>query len=162
MGSWTLTFFRRKMFLINWPGGTRYSCLLNSLLVFTLVFARTRGALSHLNSSIYRPLASTEELVLPRHARCMLSRLHCNGPSLPLNFYLFIIGRIGNPSCSACSHQTHDTSHLILHCPATGSLGTLFGDSLSLYDLWFRPWAVVHLLILHGLSPCLHLSEGVR
>ena len=27
-----------------------------------------------------------------------------------------------------------DTSDLILHCPAT--------DSLSLYDLWSRPWGV--------------------
>ena len=30
------------------------------------------------------PSISTEELVLPRHARCVLSRLHCNGHSLLL------------------------------------------------------------------------------
>ena len=31
---------------------------------------------------------STEELVLPRHARCVLSRLRCNGHSLVLSSYL--------------------------------------------------------------------------
>ena len=35
---------------------------------------------------------STEELVLPRHARCVLSRLHCNGHSLRLGSYLSRIG----------------------------------------------------------------------
>ena len=47
---------------------------------------------------------SIEELVLPRHARCVLSRLRCNGHSLLLGSYLFRIGRIENPSCSACGH----------------------------------------------------------
>ena len=47
---------------------------------------------------------STEELVLPRHARCVLSRLCCNGHSLLLGSYLSRIGRIENPSCSACGH----------------------------------------------------------
>ena len=65
---------------------------------------------------------STEELVLPRHARCVLSRLRCNGHSLLLGSYLSRIGRIENPSCSACGHSSQDTSHLILHCPATDSL----------------------------------------
>ena len=40
----------------------------------------------------------TEVLVLPRHARCVLSRLRCNGNRLLLSFYLFGIGRIENPS----------------------------------------------------------------
>ena len=31
---------------------------------------------------------STEELVLPRHARCVLSRVRCNGHSLLLGSYL--------------------------------------------------------------------------
>ena len=75
---------------------------------------------------------SAEELVL--------SRLCCNGHSLLLNSYLIRIGRIENPSCSACRHPSQDTSHLILHCPATDSLRrSLFGDSLSFYDLWSRP-----------------------
>ena len=85
------------------------------------------------------PLISTEELMLPRHARCVLSRLRCNGHSLLLGSYLSRIGRIENPSCSACGHSSQDTFDFILHCPATDSLRrSLFGDSLSLYDLWSR------------------------
>ena len=64
---------------------------------------------------------ATDELVLPHHARCVLSRLHCNGHSLLLSSYLFRIGRIENSSCSACGHSSQDISHLILHCPATDS-----------------------------------------
>ena len=93
--------------------------------------------------------------MLPRHARCVLSRLRCNGHSLLLGSYLSRIGRIENPSCSACGHSSQDISHVILHCPATDSLRrSLFGDSLSLYDLWSRPWEVARLLGLHGLPPC--------
>ena len=84
------------------------------------------------------PSISTEELVLPRHARCVLSRLRCNEHSLLLGSYLSRIGRIENSSCSACGHSSQDISHLVLHCPATDSLRrSLFGDSL--YDLWSRP-----------------------
>ena len=83
---------------------------------------------------------STEELVLPRHARCVFSRLHCNGHNLLLSSYLSRIGRIENASCSACRHSSQDTFYLILHCPVTDSLRrSLLGDSLSLYDLWSRP-----------------------
>ena len=82
---------------------------------------------------------STEELVLPRHARCVLSRPRCNGHSLLLGSYLSRIGSIENPSSSACGHSSLDTFHLILHCPTTGSLRhSFFGDSLSLYNLWSR------------------------
>ena len=102
---------------------------------------------------------STEELVLPRHARCVLSRLRCNGHSHLLGSYLSKIGRTENPSCSACGHSSQDISHRILHCPAMDSLRrSLFGDSLSLYDLWFRPWGVARPLWLHGLPPCPHPS----
>ena len=74
--------------------------------------------------------------MLPRHASCVLSRLRCNGHSLLLGSYFSRIGRIENPSCSACGHSSQDVSHLILHCPATDSLRrSLFGDSLSFYDL---------------------------
>ena len=65
---------------------------------------------------------STEELVLPRHARCVLSRPRCNGHSLLLGSYLSRIGRTENPSCSACGHSSQDTSHLILHSPDPGEL----------------------------------------
>ena len=105
---------------------------------------------------------STEELVLPCHACYVLSRLCCNGHSLLLGFYLSRIGRIENPFCSACGHSYQDTSHLIPHCPAMDSLRcSLFGDSLSLYDLWSRPWGVAWLLGLHGLLPCPHPLEGI-
>ena len=107
------------------------------------------------------PSISTKELVFPCHARCVLSRLCCNGHSLLLGSYLSRIGRIENPSCSACGHLSQDTSHLILHCPAMDSLRcSLFGDSLSLYDLWFRPGGVIQLLGLHGLLPCPHPQKG--
>ena len=46
------------------------------------------------------PSISTEELVLPRHPRCVLSRLRCNGHSFLLGSYLSRIGRTENPSCS--------------------------------------------------------------
>ena len=36
----------------------------------------------------------TEELVLPRHSRCVVPRLRCNGHNLLLSSYLFRIGRI--------------------------------------------------------------------
>ena len=108
------------------------------------------------------PSISTKELVLPRHARCVLSCLCCNEHSLRLGSYLSRIGKIENPSCSTCGHSSQDISHLILHCPATDSLQrSLFGNSLSIYDLWSRPWGVAWLLGLHGLLPCPHPSEGV-
>ena len=68
---------------------------------------------------------STKELVLPRHACCILSCLRCNRHSFLLGFYFSRIGRIENPFCSACKHSSQDTSHLILHCSATDSLATL-------------------------------------
>ena len=93
--------------------------------------------------------------MFPRHARCVLSRLRCNGHRLLLDSYLSRIGRIENPSCSACGHSSQDISHLILHCLATDCLRrSLFGDSLSLHDLWSRPWRVARLLGLHGFRRC--------
>ena len=108
------------------------------------------------------PLISTQELERPGHVRCVLSCLSCNGHSFLLSFYLSRIGRIENASSSTCAHSSQDTSHLILHCPATDSLRRLlFVDSLSLYDRWSRLWAVALLLGLHGLPPCPHPSEKV-
>ena len=106
-------------------------------------------------------LISIKKLVLLHCARCVLSRLCCNAYSLLLG-YLSRIGRIKNPSCSACVHSSQDTSHLILQCPAMDSLRrSLFGDSLSLYNLWSRPWGVARLLGLNGHLPCPHPLEGV-
>ena len=105
---------------------------------------------------------STKELVLSRHARCVLYRLRCNGHSLLLSSYLSRIGRIENSSCSACGHSSQDISHLILHCPATYFLRrSLFGDSLCLYHLWSRPLGVARLLGLHGSPPSPHPSKRV-
>ena len=77
------------------------------------------------------PSISPEELVLPCHARYVFSRLCCNGHSLRLSSCLYKTGRIENFSCSACKHPSQDTSHLILHGPATECLcHSLFGDTL--------------------------------
>ena len=82
--------FRDTTRLMSWPDVERFLCLLHSLLAFllslesTLGFSRTENVLS----------VSTKKLVLPRHARCVLPRLRCNGQSLLLNSYLTKIGRI--------------------------------------------------------------------
>ena len=106
------------------------------------------------------PSIFTEELVLPRHACCVLFRLRCNGHSLLLGFYLSKIGRIENPSAPL---DTRPRTSLISFC--TVQLQTLCAvhslATLSLYDLWSRPWGVAWLLGLHGLPPCPHPSEGV-
>ena len=82
------------------------------------------------------PWLSTEEPVLPRHLRCVLSRLRCNGRSLLLSSYLFRIGRIDSLFCSAYGPSSQDTSHLILHCPATDSASlALWRLSVSLRPL---------------------------
>ena len=163
------SFLRATTRLMSWPDGERYlrppQSLVVSLLlslVSTLVLSRIGGVLSHRNILKHRfsrfPLRNLCSLV----TLAVSSRLRCNGHSLLLGFYLSRIGRIENPSCSASGHSSQDTSHLIVHCPATDSLRrSLFGDSLSLYDLWSRPWRVSRLLGHHGLPPCPHPSEGV-
>ena len=140
-------------------------CSLSHLIsrIYSFLFSDWRRTVSSKFFDAQVPSISTEELVLPRHARCVLSRLRYNGHSLLLSSYLSRIGRIENPSCNACGHSSQDVSHLILHCPATESLRrSLFGDSPFLYDLWSQPWRVSLLLGLHGLPPCPHPSEGVR
>ena len=123
-------------------------CSLSPLIsrIHSCLFSDWRRTVSSKLFDTQVPSTSTEELVLPRHARCVLSRVQCNGHSLLLGSYLSRIGRIENPSCSACGHSSQ-APHLILHCPATDSLRrSLFGDSLSLYDIWSRPWGVARLL----------------
>ena len=126
-------------------------CSLSPLIsrIHSCLFSDWRRTVSSKFFNTQVPSISTEELVLPRHARCVLVRLGCNGHSL-LNSDLPWIGRIENPSCSACGHFS---SH-----SALSSYG-LFGDSLSLYDLRSRPWGVAQLLGLQGLPPCPHPSE---
>ena len=130
--------------------------------IYSFLFSHWRRTVSSPFFDTQVSLISTKGLVLPRYAHCILSRLRCNEHSLLLSSYLSRIGRIENLSCSAFRHSSQDTSHLILHCPATDSLRrSLFGDSLSLYDLWSRPWRVARLLGLHGLPPCSHPWEEV-
>ena len=81
--------------------------------------------------------------MLPRHARCVLSRLRCNGHSLLLSSYFSRIGKIKTSSCSACGHSSQDTSHLILHF----QLRTLYA-ARSLATLSLRP--LVHFGKLPG------------
>ena len=82
------------------------------------------------------PSISTEELVLPRHARCVLSRLRCNGHSLLLGCYLSGIRRIKN-ILPAAPADTCPRTPLISFCIV--QLRTLCAAhslaSLSLYDL---------------------------
>ena len=130
--------------------------------IHSCFFSDWRGTVSSKFFDTQFPLIATKELVLPCHACCILSRLRCNGRSLLLSSYLHRIGRIENPSCSACRYWSQDISHLILHCPARDPLRcSLFGDSLSLYNLWSRPWGAAWLLELHGLPLCFHSLEGV-
>ena len=155
---------------MSWPGGgallafSAIPCSLSSLIsrIHSCLFSDWRRTVSSKFFGKEVPSISTEEFLLPRHARCVFPRLRCNGHSLLLGSYLSRIGRIRNPSCSACQHPSQDTSHFILHCPAMDSLRRLlFGDSLSLNDLWSRPWRVSWLLGLHGLPPCpLSLGRG--
>ena len=159
-GSPDTCFSRKTMQVVSWPDGEHYLRPLQipcSLLfrIHSRLFSNWRHTVSSKFFHAQVPSISTEELVLPRHARCVLSRLRCNGHSFLLGSYLSRIGRIENSSCNACGHPSQDISHLILHCPATDSVcRSLFGDSLSLYDLWSRSCGVAQLLGLHGLPPC--------
>ena len=141
------------------------SCSLSPLIsrIHSSLFSDCRCTVSLKFFDTQVSLISPEELVLPRHSCCVLSRLCCNRHSLLLGSYLSRIGRIENVSCSTCRHSSQDTIHLIQHCTATDSLcRSLFGNSLSPDNLWSRPWGVAQLLGLHGLSPCPHPSEEVR
>ena len=132
-------------------------CNLSPLIshIHSYLFSHWRRTVSSKFFDTQVPTIATEELVLPRHARCVFFCLRCNGRSLLLSSYLSTIGRIENPSCSTCGHSSQDTFHLILHCLATDYLRrSLFGDCFSLYDLWSRPWEVARVLGLHGPPPC--------
>ena len=91
-------------------------CSLSPLIsrIHSCLFSDWRRTISSKSFDTQVPSIFTEELVLPRHARCALSRLRCNGHSLLLSSYRSRIGRIENPSCSACGHPSQDICHLIL------------------------------------------------
>ena len=106
-------------------------CSLSPLIsrIHSCLFSDWRRTLSSKFFDTQVSSISTEELVLLRQARCIFSRLRCSGHNLLLSFYLSRIGRSENFSCSACGHSSQNTSHLILHCPATDSLRrSLFGN----------------------------------
>ena len=138
------------------------SCNLSPLIsqIHSSLFSHWRCTVSSKFFDTQVSSISTKKLVLRCHTYCVLSCLCCNGHSLLFSSYLSRIDGIENPSSSTCGHLSQDTSHLILHCPATDSIcRSLFGDSLSLYDLWSRPWGVAWLLGLHGLLPWPHPSK---
>ena len=104
--------------------------------VLSTLFSDWRHTVSSTFFNTQAASVSTEELTLPRHARCAISRFGCNGHSLLLDSYFSKNGRIKNPLYSASGHPTQDTSRLILHCLVAGSvLRALCGDSLSLRSL---------------------------
>ena len=108
------------------------------------------------------PSVSSEELTLPRSARCALSRLRCNGHSTLLNSYLHRVGRAETPSCSNCGSEPQDLSHLVLDCPVLDPLRrAIFGHTLSLLDLWSCPWGVSRLLGFRGIDSRPHPQEWV-
>ena len=105
------------------------------LLIFRIhssLFSDWRRTVSSKFFDTQVPLVETEELVLPRHACCVLSRLCCNGHSLLLSSYLSRIGRIENPSWSVAVIRSRTLLISFCTVPATDSLRRLlFGDSLS-------------------------------
>ena len=96
-----------KMQLMSWADGECYLCALQSHVVshiHSFLFSDWRHPVSSKFFNTQVPSISTNKLVLPHHACCVLSSLCCNGHSLLLSSYFSRIGRIKNPSCSACGH----------------------------------------------------------
>ena len=115
---------------------------------------------SHLNFQV--PEVSSKELLLSRSIRSELSRLRCHGHSLLLSSYLHRISRKENSACSAWGHPLQDLNHILLDCHASEPFSkSISGSSLSILDLWTRPWGVARLLGLRGVPPRPHPSEGV-
>ena len=103
--------------------------------IYSSLFSDWRRTFSSKFFKTQAPSIFIEELVLPRHACCVPSRLRCNGHSFLLS-YLSRTDRIESPFCIACAHPSQDIYHLILHCPTTDSLRrSLFGDSVYLRSL---------------------------
>ena len=74
--------------------------------------------------------------MLPRYARCVLSRLCCNEHSLLLGSYLPRNGRIGNPLCKfSCTLPEHLSSHSALSSYGFSAPLTLWRLSISLRPL---------------------------
>ena len=105
MGPPDIRSFRTTTRLMSWPDGEHYLFPQQSLVVTLLIsgihsflFSDCRQTVLSKFFDTQAPSISTEQLVLPGHARCDLSRLRCNGHSLLLSSYLSRIGRIENSS----------------------------------------------------------------
>ena len=153
------------MRLISWPDGKRYLRPLQSLVVSLLLSLVS----SFFFSDWWRTISSkffdtqvlsisTEERVLPRHARSVLSCLRC----LLLSSYHLGLAESRILPAALADHRPRTL--LISIC--TVQLRTLFpARSLATLCLlttsWSGSWGVARLLELHGLPPYPHPSEGV-
>ena len=161
-------FSRGTTWLTSWPDREHYSCPLQSLVVSilfllsTLLFSRTGGVLFHLNS------------LTQRFPRFLLKNL-CSLVTFAVFSLVFaatdtvdrkilILLRLAELRILlAAPADTCSKTPLISFCIV--QLRTLrrsiLGNSLSLYDLWSRPWGVARLLGLYGFPLCPHPSERV-
>ena len=91
-------------------------CSISSLIsrIHSRLFSYWRRTVSSKYFDTQVPSISTEELVLPRHARCVFSRLCCNGHGLLFGSYLSRIGRIENTSSAPV--DTRPRTSLISFC----------------------------------------------
>ena len=127
--------------LMSYPDGERYSCPLQSRavsLVSTLIFPRTGGVPSHLNSSTHNDtgfLSFYRRTCAPlSHSLCSLSSLlQRTHPSVKLISFLEVAElRILHAAPAVILPRTP----LIFHCPArTFCAARCFDDSLSLRPL---------------------------
>ena len=137
-------------------------CSLSSLIsrIHSCLFLDWRRTVSSRFFNAQVSSFSTEELVLPRHARCVLFRLRSNGHSLLLSFYL---SRLADSRFLSAALADTIPGHLSSHS-ALSSYGIF--AALTLWrlsvDFCSRPWVVARLLRLHLLQPCPHPSEGIR
>ena len=100
---------------------------------------------SYLNYQVHE--VSSEKLLLSRPIYCELSRLRCLGHSLLLSSCLHRISLKEISAFGACRLPLQDLNHLLLDCPASEPLRKfIFGSSLSILDLWSRPWGVARLM----------------
>ena len=142
-GSPDTRFSRGTTRLTSLPDRERYlhppQSLVVSLLlslVSTLVFSRTGGVLPLPSILTHRfPRFPPRNFAPSSCSLCSLSStLQRTQPSVRFVSLQDWQNRESFPQ--PMGHSSQDTSHLILHCPATNSLRrSLFGDSLSLYDL---------------------------
>ena len=119
--------------------------------IHSCLFSDWRRTVSSKYFDTQVPSISTEDLVLPRHARCVLSRLRWYRHSFLLGSYLSRIGIIENPSCNACGHSSQDTSIsfctvqlrtlYVAHSLVTLCLSTTSGPDPGSWPASGAPWS---------------------